>query len=263
MPCRDCRGEAAPQTVRPGATAKPRAPRLGAHARGTKTGAHGAGAQTFSAARERAWPSEARLQAKDAPASGERRTRRPRTPRPRGRDGHAGQGCPGLGRETDTQAKARGAGGRLQPLPTAPENAFSWEPACLPPAPPPLIRETRSLSSGECPPTSSLTAGPRGRLGLCASGAWRSSPSPPWDPHPAYSLDRVVAGEGNEAPEGQGEGVEDLGPRVQPGDRVGQLRNLRPNRDPQPRTTGCGGSQEGRPRRGQEPGGQVTSEATK
>ena len=181
MPYRDCRGEAAPQTVRPGATAKPRAPRLGAHARGTKTGAHGAGAQTFSAARERAWPSEARLQAKDAPASGERRTRRPRTPRPRGRDGHAGQGCPDLGRETDTQAKdapasgerrtcrprtprprgrdghagqgrpglggetdtqakdapasgerrtrrprhgGPGAGGRLQPLPTAPENAF-------------------------------------------------------------------------------------------------------------------------------------------
>ena len=204
---------------------------------------------------------------------------RPRTPRPRGRDGHAGQGCPDLGRETDTQAKdapasgerrtrrprhgGPGAGGRLQPLPTAPENAFSWEPACLPPAPPSLIRETRSLSSGECPPTSSLTAGRRGRLGLCASGAWRSSPSPPWDPHPAYSLDRVVAGEGNEAPEGQGERVEDLGPRVQPGDRVGQLRNLRPNRDPQPRTTGCGGSQEGRPRRGQEPGGQVTPEATK
>ena len=206
---------------------------------------------------------ETDLQAKDAPASGERRTCRPRTPRPRGRDGHAGQGRPGLGRETDTQTKARGAGGRLQPLPTAPENAFSWEPACLPPAPPSLIRETRSLSSGECPPTSSLTAGRRGRLGLCASGAWRSSPSPPWDPHPAYSLDRVVAGEGNEAPEGQGERVEDLGPRVQPGDRVGQLRNLRPNRDPQPRTTGCGGSQEGRPRRGQEPGGQVTPEATK
>lgn len=49
--------------------------------------------------------SEARLQAKDKLASGE---------------------------ETDTQAKARGSGGRLQPLPTAPENAFSWEPpACL------------------------------------------------------------------------------------------------------------------------------------
>ena len=57
---------------------------------------------------------------------------RPRSSRPQERDGHAGQGRPSLGRETDTQAMARGAGGRLQLLPTAPENAFSWEPACLP-----------------------------------------------------------------------------------------------------------------------------------
>ena len=47
-----------------------------------------------------------------------------------------------------------------------------------------------------------------------------------------HSLHRVVAGEGDEAPEGQREGVEDLRPRVQPGDRVGQLRDLWQDRDP-------------------------------
>ena len=40
------------------------------------------------------------------------------------------------------------------------------------------------------------------------------------------SLHRVVAGEADEAPEGQGEGVEDLGSRIQPGGGLGQLRQL-------------------------------------
>lgn len=55
--------------------------------------------------------------------------------------------------------------------------------------------------------------------------------------HP-HSLDRVVAGEGDEAPEGQGEGVEDLRSRVQPGHRIGQFCNLKPDRDPQSRAAG-------------------------
>ena len=191
----------------------------------------------FSAAREQGQPSEARLQAKDEPVLGGRRTRRLR---------HGGRG-------------------QLHPLPAAPENAFSWEPglpASSPTAhhpgdldrhpwrvPTPLQPHSSSYGETEAPSARRLEEPP---------------PCSPRDPCPAYSLDGVVAGEGDEAPEGQGEGVEDLGPRIQPGDRVGQLRDLRPNRDPQPCTTGCGGgwTQEGHPRRGQEPGGEVTAEAT-
>lgn len=60
----------------------------------------------------------------------------------------------------------------------------------------------------------------------------RQTLCPAQNPCP-HSLDGVVAGEGDEAPEGQREGVEDLGPRIQPSHWVGQLRDLQPNRDPQ------------------------------
>lgn len=60
----------------------------------------------------------------------------------------------------------------------------------------------------------------------------RKALCPAQNPCP-HSLDGVVAGEGDEAPEGQREGVEDLGPRIQPSQWVGQLRDLQPNRDPQ------------------------------
>ena len=80
---------------------------------------------------------------------------------------------------------------------------------------------------------------------------------------PSHSLDGVVAGEGDEAPEGQREGVEDLGPRVKPGDWVGQLRDLRPNRPSAVRRRmGGAGDTGGAPKGGQEPGGKVTAEAT-
>lgn len=129
----------------------PRAPRLRAHARGHR--------QVLTELEHRRLSSQRAGTAQRGPS--------------------AGQGQAGPGREMDTQAKARGGGGQLQPLPTAPENAFSWEPACLPLAPRPTIRETRSRSSGERPPHSSLAAGPTGRPRLRAPGAWRSSPPPP------------------------------------------------------------------------------------
>lgn len=106
---RGLQGGSGCQTVRPGAATRPML-RLGAHTRGTKTGVHGAQAQMFSAAREQGQPGEARLQAKDElaseerrtcakdePALGEKWTCRPRTSRPRERDGHAGQGAGGPG----------------------------------------------------------------------------------------------------------------------------------------------------------------------
>lgn len=83
-----------------------------------------------------------------------------------------------------------------------------------------------------------------------ASGSWavRAAQAPhrrlpaPREPSAGrprpHSLDRVVAGEGDEAPEGQREGVEDLRSRFQPGHRIGQFCNLKPDRDSQPGAAG-------------------------